>query len=924
MAIYDRPANGGYKRAWFLHTRRPVAELFVGDRFVRSPQGSWLDIATGAPVEVQVRLLEEPWSSTAAPLDEELARVDRHRPALLDFGRIGRTHWFLARTIEPGTAGARPEHAVVGSTVDRIAEAAELTSGPGVRVLRALATGDSAAQAQSASARRLRDLGFVSISAQAVVPRWFSRLLVHRHVALFVDPGSESRATAWVRWLARVSARGHLVILWRRAPCLSQSTLVRAAERDQHVRDGEVFASAERLIGLGNLARAEAVLAAAAAEAALWQLPPPVAVSVGLVMLRFWQGRFAEAAVHLSAVSAGSVDVLAWNGLVAWAVGDAATLMASMAGLAKLAALGQARAGFWSAGLNLVGPGPNGGQERRAQVRAFLEKAHGWPAGLTGLGLALAGEALLAAGQPLRASRVIRRARAAALARGRLRALDAALLEWIGSKCEGREAGVSRQPAARFIARTGARGITRWGLGRPVMNVLHGLSDLLQLVQESDDEQMALRRGCSWVREHAGADAVGIVTDAGGAVVVSDGLARKDLDSPRLRHALGFEREQVVGESAEALVASPMRYGGVTIGFAVVKGHRDREAALAEAGAALASACAPALRARLDALAFAGAGQSLAPEILGASPAMAGLREAIARAAGTSFSVLVEGESGTGKELVARALHRLSARRDRRFSAINCAALTDELVEAELFGYVRGAFTGAIGNRTGLFEEAHMGTLFLDEVSELSPRGQAKLLRVLQEREIRRLGENAPRTIDVRVIAATNQPLAEAVGRGRFREDLMFRLAVVRIKCPSLRDRIEDVPVLVHAFWAKLSAETGKRAHLGSDAVGALCRHHWPGNVRELQNVVAALTVAAPTRGRVGERHVEQLLTERDVRADPPGQSLDGARQAFERRVVAAALARHGGKRTHAALELGISRQGLTKAIKRLGLGGVA
>jgi len=282
--------------------------------------------------------------------------------------------------------------------------------------------------------------------------------------------------------------------------------------------------------------------------------------------------------------------------------------------------------------------------------------------------------------------------------------------------------------------------------------------------------------------------------------------------------------------------------------------------------------------------------------------------------------VLVEGESGTGKELVARALHRLSRRSSRRFCAINCAALTDDLVEAELFGFARGAFTGAVGNRAGLFEEADGGTLFLDEVSELSSRAQAKLLRALQEREIRRLGENAPRPVDVRIVSATNRPLADVVSRGAFREDLMFRLAVVRLRLPTLRERIEDVPLLAQFFWRQVSTDAGKRAMLGPDAVTALCKYNWPGNVRELQNVISGLMVAAPARGRVTSRHVSQILGPPGDATAGPAVPLDRARKTFERRAVAAALARHGGRRSAAARELGLSRQGLAKAIKRLGL----
>ena len=222
--------------------------------------------------------------------------------------------------------------------------------------------------------------------------------------------------------------------------------------------------------------------------------------------------------------------------------------------------------------------------------------------------------------------------------------------------------------------------------------------------------------------------------------------------------------------------------------------------------------------------------------------------------------------------------------------------------------------------RAGLFEEATSGTLFLDEVSELSPRAQAKLLRALQEREIRRVGENTPRAIDVRVVAATNQPLAEAVARGRFREDLLFRLAVIRMQLPPLRDRIEDVPLLATAFWRQMAKLAGKRATLAPDALAALCRHAWPGNVRELQNVVAGLAVVAPARGRVQARHVHQVIAPVDTASLLEALPLEFARRRFERGAVAAALARHGGRRTAAARELGLSRQGLTKAIKRLGL----
>ena len=281
--------------------------------------------------------------------------------------------------------------------------------------------------------------------------------------------------------------------------------------------------------------------------------------------------------------------------------------------------------------------------------------------------------------------------------------------------------------------------------------------------------------------------------------------------------------------------------------------------------------------------------------------------------------MLIHGESGVGKELVARALHRASVRRGRPFCAVNCAALPDDLLEAELFGHVRGAFTGAVTDRRGLFEEADGGVLFLDEIGELSPRGQAKLLRVLQESEVRRIGEAGFRRIDVRIVTATNRALDVEVESGRFRRDLFYRLDVLRIVVPPLRERAEDVPLLARALWKRAADHVGTRATLSDRTLAALSRYDWPGNVRELQNVMAVLAVTAPRRGTVGPSGLPASIARAALESE--AVTLDDARRRFEERFVRAALARAGGHRGRAATELGLSRQGLAKLIGRLKIG---
>jgi DNA-binding NtrC family response regulator len=325
--------------------------------------------------------------------------------------------------------------------------------------------------------------------------------------------------------------------------------------------------------------------------------------------------------------------------------------------------------------------------------------------------------------------------------------------------------------------------------------------------------------------------------------------------------------------------------------------------------------------------------------IVGKSPAMTRLFQLLETVAHTSSTILITGETGTGKEIVARALHHASPRRSHRFVALNCSAIPESLLEAELFGHVRGAFTGAVGNRQGRLEQAHRGTLFLDEVGTMSAALQMKLLRVLQEREFERVGDSHTTKVDVRVIAATNSDLARLVTDGHFREDLYYRLNVIPVKLPSLRERKDDIPLLVRHFLDKFGGETtaaqtrgataaASRTHamtVSQEAMRALMAYSWPGNVRQLEN---AIERAVAFRGGRGQIDVSDLPTEvaaEEARATTvslalPDQGIDlnqflaGA----ERDLIARAMDRTGGNKGRAARLLGIKRTTLVEKLKRL------
>jgi DNA-binding NtrC family response regulator len=308
-----------------------------------------------------------------------------------------------------------------------------------------------------------------------------------------------------------------------------------------------------------------------------------------------------------------------------------------------------------------------------------------------------------------------------------------------------------------------------------------------------------------------------------------------------------------------------------------------------------------------------------APDVMVAeSPRSKELLDLVRRVAPSRSTVLIQGESGTGKELVARLLHYWSDRVGRPFVAVNCKAFAEGVLESELFGHEKGAFTGASMARAGCFERASDGTLFLDEIGETSPDFQAKLLRVLQDGEVLRVGGAQPRAVDVRIVAATNRALRDEVTAGRFREDLFFRLNVIPVSIPPLRERREDVLPLAHHFLARFTSESGRRLLFTAEAEQALLAHPWPGNVRELENAVERAVVLA----RAEHITPEDLLLEQSTGAMPA--PLDGTLQECLDRAAAArvraALDAAKGQRADAARALGIERTTLYRMMKRLGL----
>ena len=305
--------------------------------------------------------------------------------------------------------------------------------------------------------------------------------------------------------------------------------------------------------------------------------------------------------------------------------------------------------------------------------------------------------------------------------------------------------------------------------------------------------------------------------------------------------------------------------------------------------------------------------------IIGAAPAMQELYSLLDRVAPSEATVLIQGENGTGKELVARAIHASSDRRERTFMVANCSAFNDNLLDSELFGHKRGAFTGAVVDKPGLFEVADAGTFFLDEIGDMSPALQVKVLRVLQEGTFTRVGDTETRKVDVRILAATNRDLSALVTAGRFREDLYYRIHVLSVTLPALRDRRDDIPLLIEHFLARHRRPLPKR--LSAECSARMLAYPWPGNVRELENEVERLVVLAGDTPAIGPdllslRIRQWAPTQSEVRELDPS-SLPAAVEALERRMIGAAMRRHGGNKTRAAEELKVSRRNLIRLVQK-------
>jgi DNA-binding NtrC family response regulator/tetratricopeptide (TPR) repeat protein len=740
-------------------------------------------------------------------------------------------------------------------------------------------------------------------------------------------------------WADATDAGMHLAaaLLGRGRPADAQKIVEEAREYAAHVRgDARLVElatiSGDAWIDRARLDEAEGILATAVSAARMSNdsaCHGASLIAMGRCLL--WRGRYAEAAASLERCPAGMPQRLqvrraATAARVALALGDLGAAMRE-----ATCAIGVASA-----------PSHAGLQANALYTRAFVHLAAGdFEAADRELAAVL--DAARRARDPLRAIRARllraeserRRGRTAAAAAqvARIRRAIAGAPPLLRARWQLASALCARGDTSassileRHIAGSGLGGMAIYAAACEAASpaalsggdpFLEHIVSILRVCQTAEDDSVVLKDVCIRVRQHLHAASVAFVG-------VRDGQSRAiAVDGPRSESDIA---ERAVAAATTIAphrredrveAAAPVMYGGTPIAALCARWTLGSTYGTPLAGPALtmtAAAAAPVVAMAIERRDQ----QTHAPDtgLLGVSPAMVELRRSAASAAAAPFPVLIDGESGSGKELVARAIHYKSTRRQRPFCALNCAALPEDLVEAELFGHARGSFTGAVIDRAGVFEEAHGGTLFLDEIGELSPRAQSKVLRVIQEGELRRVGDTASRRVDVRIISATNRNLRQEVEVGRFRLDLLYRLDVVHIAVPALRERREDVALLAEHFWRDAASRVGSRATLGAATLAVLARYDWPGNVRELQNVLAALAVRCPKRGVVPATALPHGLTKA---APAEGSRLDDARRTFEERFVRAALVRTGGHRGRAAEELGVTRQGLTKLMTRLGI----
>ena len=429
------------------------------------------------------------------------------------------------------------------------------------------------------------------------------------------------------------------------------------------------------------------------------------------------------------------------------------------------------------------------------------------------------------------------------------------------------------------------------------------LTHQLQSSERAKDDALALLQHLNLAALVLGED--GRITFASDRSLELLGVARDELVGREWEHALPLSRldRQAVRETINRSIAQhrtvSFQVTGPRASWIELEVHQDprdpeRRIMVLHDRTALHE-----LRRLLD-------GQATFHDLIGKSPAMLSIYQLVRDVAQVDTTVLIEGETGTGKELIARAIHFSSARKHKPFIAANCAGLTDSILTSQLFGHKRGAFTGAVQDQQGLFEAAEGGTLFLDEIGDIPPQVQTALLRVLQEKEITRLGEARPRKVDVRVVAATHHNLSEDVVRGTFRADLLYRIRIARIQLPPLRDRREDIPLLAQSFLGQLNTVTGKTIHgLGPEALRLLMSHAWPGNVRELKSAIEFAVISCKRNEILPADLPPEITRPVDVPSQPAWIPLPDQ---DEKSRLLAALSEAKGNRTEAARRLGISR----------------